>query len=106
LQASGTGGSVIFGASDSNDIIEKITSGLSNMLFNIRPTVLPGCAASISFTPEVTSSVGVAKVGAFVSLREAQSKSEACASCCLQLVMAVEEKKMTGVGSTSANLAH
>lgn len=55
---------MIIGASDSNDIIEKITSGLSNMLFNIRPTVLPGCAASISFTPEVTSSVGVAKVGA------------------------------------------
>lgn len=54
---------MIIGASDSNDIIEKITSGLSNMLFNIRPMVLPGCAASISFTPEVTSSVGVAKVG-------------------------------------------
>lgn len=63
LQASATGGAVIYGASDSNDIVNAITSGLSNMLFNIRPTVLPGCAAQISFTPEVTSSVGVAKVG-------------------------------------------
>lgn len=50
------------GASDSNDIIGVITSGLSNMLFNIKPTVLPGCAANITFNPEVTSSVGVAKV--------------------------------------------
>lgn len=62
MQASGTGGSIIMGASDSNDIISVITSGLSNMLFNIKPTVLPGCAANITFNPEVTSSVGVAKV--------------------------------------------
>jgi hypothetical protein len=62
LQADGTGGSVIYGTSNSQDIIEKITSGLSNLLFNIRPTVMLGCAANITFTPEVTTSVGVAKV--------------------------------------------
>lgn len=54
---------MILGASsDSADIINAITAGLSSLLFNIRPTVLPGCAAAITFTPEVTSSVGVAKV--------------------------------------------
>lgn len=62
LQASGTGGSVIMGASNSADIVTAITKGLSNMLFNIRPTVLPGCPANITFTPEVVTSVGVARV--------------------------------------------
>lgn len=50
------------GASNSADIVSAITQGLSNMLFNIRPTVLPGCAANITFTPEVVTSVGVARV--------------------------------------------
>jgi hypothetical protein len=62
LQASGTGGSVIMGASNSADIVTAITKGLSNMLFNIQPTVLPGCPANITFTPEVVTSVGVARV--------------------------------------------
>jgi len=62
LQADGTGGSVIVGASNSADIVTAITTGLSNMVYNIRPTVVPGCAANITFTPDVVSSVGVAKV--------------------------------------------
>jgi hypothetical protein len=38
------------GASNSADTVTAITKGLSNMLFNIRPTVLPGCPANITFT--------------------------------------------------------
>lgn len=62
------------GASNSADIVTAITQGLSSMLFNIRPTVLPGCAANITFSPEVVTSVGVAKV---------REKANAAAVACL-----------------------
>lgn len=57
---------MIMGASNSADIVTAITQGLSNMLFNIHATVLPGCAANITFTPEVINSVGVARVSSGV----------------------------------------